>query len=345
MSYKKFQVYFFLIFLALSLALTLMVFWPYLTLLAFGGVLAIISRPIYHRLYRILKSDTASAFLTIILIATAVLLPLAFFIASLSTELLGLFSNIKGHIDSETLSRLLRTVLPPTMHAQIPAMLDEGMRIVQSIAEALSKNLFKFFSNLVNVFVGLVVVVISAYYLLKDGARVKTSLKALSPLGDEHDELVFTRIITAVSAVMNGILIVSILKGMLTGIFFWIFGVPAPLFWGTMTGFAAFIPIFGSAIVLVPAIAYLFFAGHLSAAIGLTVVAGAVIGTVDNFLQPKLVQSKTNIHPLLVLLSILGGFEFYGFSGFILGPLTLAVLMALVDIYKKEFRHYLEHAE
>ncbi len=109
MSYKKFQVYFFLVFFALSIALTLLVFWPYLTLLAFGGVLAIMARPVYHRVFRVFKSDTAAAFLTIIIIATAFLLPVSFFIASLSSELIDLFSNIRGHFDTETLTRLLRS--------------------------------------------------------------------------------------------------------------------------------------------------------------------------------------------------------------------------------------------
>ena len=344
MSYKKFQVYFFLVILTLSGLLTLVVFWPYLTLLAFGGVLAVMAWPLYRRLHTLIKSETAAAFLTIIVVATAVILPMAFFIASLSTELIGLFSNIKGHIDSETLSQLLRTVLPTSMQEQIPVLLDEGLRLVSGVAGSLSKNLFEFFSNLVNVFIGLIVVVMSAYYILKDGRKIKAELMVLSPLDDEHNEVVFTRIVTAVRAVMNGMLVVGMLKGMLAGIFFWIFGVPAPLFWGTMTGVAAFIPIFGSGIVLAPAIAYLIFSGHVGAAIGLGAVSLGVVGMVDNFLQPKLVESKTNIHPLLVLMSILGGLQFYGFSGFILGPLTLAVLMALMDIYKKEFRQHLEGA-
>jgi len=68
-----------------------------------------------------------------------------------------------------------------------------------------------------------------------------------------------------------------------------------------------------------------------------------LIGTIDNFIQPIIVQSKTKIHPLLVLLSILGGFKFYGVAGFILGPLTLAVTMALLDIYKRDFKHYIQN--
>lgn len=344
MSYKKFQVNFFLIILALVGILTLAVFWPYLTLLAFGGVLAIVSRPIFHRLHRLFRSNAAAAFLTVTLAATAVLLPLAFFFALLSSELGGVFSNIKDNFDADIFGRLLRSMLPSSVHDQIPALLDEGLRIVRGIAEALSRNLVSFFSDLVGIFLGLIVVVMSAYYFLKDGAKIKQEVKTLSPLSDEHDELVFVRVITAVSAVMNGTLVVGVIKGVTAGVFYWIFGVPAPLFWGTMTGIASFLPVFGIAFIAVPAVAYLYFAGHAAGALGLLVTSIAVVGAIDNFLQPKLIGGKIKIHPLLVLLSILGGLRFYGFAGFILGPLTLAVLIALMDIYKKEFRQYLERA-
>ncbi len=344
MSYKKFQVYFFITVLTLSGILTLFVFRPYLTLLAFGGVLAVISRPVYLRLNRMLKSETAAAFLTVICMTLAMLLPSALFFASLSSELISAFSNIKGYFDGTSVLQVAEKYLPAGIHDQIPAMLDEATRLVRGIAEALSQNLVGFFSNLFGIVFGCIVVLISAYYLLKDGTKIKLSLLALSPLGDEYDEIVFRKVITAVSAVMNGTLVMGLVKGVLAGVFFWIFGIPAPLFWGTMTGFASFIPVLGSALITVPAVLYLLILGHVGASLGLLAVSVVIIGAIDNFLQPKLVESKTNIHPLLILLSILGGIKFYGFAGFILGPLTLAVLMALIDIYEKEFRQYLDKA-
>ncbi|MBU1915759.1 AI-2E family transporter, partial [Patescibacteria group bacterium] len=137
--------------------------------------------------------------------------------------------------------------------------------------------------------------------------------------------------------------IMGIIKGILAGFFFWLFGLPAPLFWGVMTGIASFVPIFGISLTTIPAAIYLFLTGNIIGGAALLIISVTIIGTIDNFLQPKLVESKTKIHPLLILLAILGGLQFYGFSGFILGPLTLAVTMALFSIYEKEFRRYLEN--
>lgn len=341
MSYKKFQTYFFIALLSASLLLTLAVFQSYLVLLAFGGVFAILARPLFLRFERYLKSETAAAFLTITVVASLIFVPTALFVAQLTDELGKLFSNIKGYLDYQALNALLDRYVPEQLHAQVPAMMQEGAKLVSATAQLLSNNLLAFFSNLFGMVFGLLVVVISAYYLLKDGTKIKKELLVLSPLGDTHDEQVFRRVVTAVRAVFMGTLIVGAAKGVLSGIAFWLTGVPAPLFWGTMTGLASFVPMVGSAIVLVPAILYLFAIGKINAAIILAIVSVAVIGTIDNFIQPKFVESKTSIHPLLVLLSILGGLQFYGFAGFILGPLTLAVSMALLEIYKKEFRREL----
>lgn len=344
MSYRKFQVYFFVTLLVLSATMTLLVFRSYLTLLAFGGVLAVLARTPYMYLKKKLKSETAAAFTVVLGIGLVMLIPVAFFLATLSAELISLVASSKDMFGAEQMNDFLLRVLPVSFHDQIPAVMDESLKLVRTVVEAMSTNLFNILSNLFGMFFGFIVILISTYYLLKDGGKVKKELLVLSPLGDDQDELVFKRVFTAVEAVMGGVLVMSLLKGVLAGISFWVFGIPAPLFWGTMTGFASFIPLVGSALITIPAVIYLFIIGEVGAAVGLMIFAVAVIGTVDNFLQPKLVQSRTKIHPLLILLSILGGLQFYGFSGFILGPLTLAVTMALIDIYKREFRNFIERA-
>jgi len=345
MSYKKVQVYFFITILIISAVLTLLVFRPYFTLLAFGGVLAILAAPIYRYLLKLFKNATAASFLTVLVVVVAVLIPLVFFTAALTTEVIGLFTDAKSYFDTVSITQFLQANLPVSFHDQIPTVLDESVGVLRTIVEFLSTNLIALFSNLFAIFFGTLVALIALYYLLKDGGRVKKELLALSPLGDEYDELVFRRIIIAVQAVMGGVLVIGVIKGILAALFFWIFGVPAPLFWGTMTGLASFLPIVGSSLITVPAVLYLFLTGDYANAVGLLITSIALIGTIDNFLQPKLVESRTKIHPLLILLSILGGLEFYGFSGFILGPLTLAVTMALIDIYKKEFRNYVERVD
>lgn len=345
MGYKKFQTYFFAAILAVSAILTLVVFRSYLVFLAFGGVLAIVVLPLYRYLYKLLRFDVAAAFLSVILVALTLLLPTAYFLASLTNELGGVIADVRSFFDLETLTNFLTRVLPPSMQLNVPAMTDEVLNVLRNVVGTLSNHLVGFFSNIMDVVVGFIVILISMYYILKDGPKIKREILQLSPLGDDQDDAIYQRIITAIRAVMGGVLVLGLVKGILAGLSFWIFGVPAPLFWGSMTGIASFLPVIGSGLVTVPMVLYLLALGKMWSAFGLALVSFAVIGTVDNFLQPKIVGDKTKIHPLLILLSVLGGIDFYGFAGFILGPLTLAVTMALIDIYKKDFKGNLDTGE
>jgi len=126
---------------------------------------------------------------------------------------------------------------------------------------------------------------------------------------------------------------IAIIQGLLSGAGFFIFGVPNPALWGIIAAICALVPGFGTSLVLVPAIIYLFFAGTGAAAIGLALWGALLVGLVDNFLSPILMQRGINIHPLFILFSIIGGLAFFGPSGFIMGPLFLSLLFTLFDIY------------
>jgi predicted PurR-regulated permease PerM len=58
---------------------------------------------------------------------------------------------------------------------------------------------------------------------------------------------------------------------------------------------------------------------------------------VDNFLKPRLISGQSNIHPVVVLLGVLGGLKLFGFIGLVAGPLILALLIALISFYEEEY--------
>ena len=169
----------------------------------------------------------------------------------------------------------------------------------------------------------------------------RQKLFGISPLSDASEQKIYQRIITAVNAVMRGALIVAVVQGTLAGVGFWIFGLGAPVLLGMFTTVASLIPLLGTALVLVPATAYLFITGSTASGIGLAIWGGIAVGLIDNILKPKLIEQRMKIHPLLILLSIIGGIHAFGFLGFILGPLILAIAWALAEIYREEFHPYL----
>jgi predicted PurR-regulated permease PerM len=79
----------------------------------------------------------------------------------------------------------------------------------------------------------------------------------------------------------------------------------------------------------------LFVKGLIVPAIGITVF-GILSSIIDNFVRPFLVSQRTRMHPAVVLVGMIGGFLMFGFLGFILGPLILAYLLIILEIYRNK---------
>jgi len=92
-----------------------------------------------------------------------------------------------------------------------------------------------------------------------------------SPLPEKHTTEILEKLHAMASSVIRGSLLVSVLYGVLVGLGFFIFGLPSAILWGAVTVVAAFIPVFGVFLVVVPGIISLAIGGHVLAAIGLTV--------------------------------------------------------------------------
>jgi predicted PurR-regulated permease PerM len=129
-------------------------------------------------------------------------------------------------------------------------------------------------------------------------------------------------------------LLIALTQGFVSGIGFAIFGVPSATLWGSMAAVGSLVPGVGTAIVIAPMVMYLLVTGSTVAAIGLAIWGIIAVGMVDNFLGPILVGRGVRIHALFILFAVIGGVQYFGPLGFILGPLVLSLLYALLDIHR-----------
>ena len=155
----------------------------------------------------------------------------------------------------------------------------------------------------------------------------------MSPLKDTEDIAIFNRVADSIRAVVTGTVLVAIIQGVLAAVGFSIFGIDRAILWGSIGAFGALLPGIGTAGIMVPAVAYLFYMGTFGSAIGLLVWAIATIVIVDNFIGPNLMSRGSNLHPFIVLVSVLGGVSLFGPIGFILGPVSVSLFMVLLEIY------------
>lgn len=171
------------------------------------------------------------------------------------------------------------------------------------------------------------------YFCFRDGERFLHWFYQIVPMPAAHVEAIALRVYQTINAVISGAVMTAGVQGMLAIIGYLIAGVPLAMFFGVLTGFSAMIPIGGAALVWVPITIFMFTDsqtwGIFLAFWGLLVVSG-----IDNFLKPILIGNQARMPILLVFCAIIGGLNVYGFTGIIIGPILIAMLLAVISIYR-----------
>ena len=340
MHIQTLRPYFLMLFLVGTFALTTAIFWPFLKPLALAAVFAVVLQGLYQRVSKLLGGwPSTAALLTVIVSVFAILLPLSLVGVLVGNEARSLYTSLEAQGGESTIAQMILRV-DETFSGVIPGLGEfshtASVDINTYTKEALqwiTGHAGQIFSSISSLLLSLFIFFIALYYLLRDGKRVRQMLIELSPLNDREDEGVFDRLELAVNSVIKGNLVIALVQGVLTTIGFMLFGVPNAILWGTVAAVAALIPGIGTGLVFIPAVAFLFFTGANVPAFGLFIWGALGVGLIDNFLGPKLVGSGMKLHPLLVLLSVLGGLMYFGPAGIFLGPLSLSLLFALLSIY------------
>lgn len=327
---------FFLLFAAAVVFLFWKIIAPYAVVLATAGVAAILLAPLDTRLRKAIRHPRLSALLLIALLFCVVVGPLIillFFMIGQGIDLAKMTIADPRWIDGFKLEdQQWFVTLPQALKGEVAAV-DIG-NAVRNMSNWVSSNLTAIFSGGLAFLFETFIFFICVYYFLVDRERIVKALVSLSPLEDRMDRKILGKIVETVRGVIFGTLIVAVIQAILAGIGMVVFGVPGASIWAALTIIASQIPLFGTALILIPVILYLFFAGHLAASIGLAVWSALVVGLADNILQPYFVSGKTHMHALLILISMLGGLQFFGPIGFILGPAVLAAFLVVVELYK-----------
>jgi len=187
---------------------------------------------------------------------------------------------------------------------------------------------------------GFVIMLATLYFLYRDGAKIRALVIDLSPMPVEQT----TRVLdvlrdTAFAAVVGGVATAGI-QGLLGGIGFAITGVSAPVFWGFVMAVLSLLPFGGSAFVWAPVAIYFLLVGDSSWKGWFLIVWGlGVVGTSDNLLRPWLMRrtGAGEIHPLLLFFAVISGIGLFGFSGIVFGPLLVAFVLVVVQIFREQF--------
>jgi predicted PurR-regulated permease PerM len=335
MQTKIIEKYFFFGLLIATFIFTFFIFQPFWIIIVLGISFAIVLYPIYEWLCRRGLPATLSSLMVVALFTILVCGPLLgigalVFKQSQSVYQKVLNSNLNASPVLDKVNYKVNSVLPEGVSFDMNQKATEFVSYVSS-------HITTIFSSTISAFFSFILMLLIIFYLLKDGARWRESIISLSPLTKDDDEKIISRLTLAVNGVVKGSLLIALAQGVLLGFGFWIFNVPNGALWGVVAAVLSFIPTFGTSLVSIPAIIFLFVTGNTTSAVGLLVWAVVIVGLVDNLLGPLVVGRKMNIPSILIMFSVLGGIALLGPVGILVGPLVVSLLYSLISIYKNEF--------
>ena len=336
MNHSKTELHFLLVLLLGVGAISFLVFKPFLYTLILALIFSTVFWSLHEKVLRVTRGRNAlSALLSTLCVLVVIIVPLTILSLQIFRESTQLYAYLASNGGVTDLSRSVNTAIQDLITisgAPITFSVDADQYVTQGLRWLL-QHMGALFASLANVTLHVFLFLIALYYLFKDGHKLKKAVFILSPLQDQYDETIFNKIAVAMNSVIRGGLVVALVQGVLTAVGFALFGVPNPTLWGSVATIAALVPGVGTALVLLPAILYLFFSGETVLAAGLLIWGVTAVGLVDNFLGPTLAGRGMRIHSFLILLSILGGLIFFGPLGFLFGPLLLSLLFVLLEIY------------
>lgn len=328
---------FFIALLVIFAALSFSVLSPFLIVLALAYVSAVLLTPVHSLIERKFKkffksfSSAFSAVITLVLLVTLILTPFSFILGKIVSDAQGFYTQV-----SQNGGGALTAQVEQFIQRYVPSLdinLDEA---AASISSFVVDNLGTFFTGTFDFILKLFLFLIALFYFLKDREHFGKLYKRISPINDTDNEKILTSVRQASRSILIGSLVVALTQGVVTGIGFTIFGVPNPFFWGAVAGLFALVPGVGPALIWIPASLYLYLTGggESVAWIGQIVWGVVAVGLIDNILGPQVINKGVQIHPLFILLSVIGGIAMFGPEGFIFGPLILSTLVATLDVWK-----------
>lgn len=345
-SSTPFSNYVFMGFLIGVLYLSYLIVHPFLTDLFVATVIAMVFYPVYKKFLKLLKGwKILSALLTIFFMMLAFLIPISLLSGVITGQSLDLYQRISKGLQDGTIKKAFDLKLVyfnlffDRWQIDIQTLrLEEYIgKLLTTFSEFIYTEMTVLAKGVAGTLFDVIIVLFISFFLLIDGEKFLHEIKVISPLEVSHHDRIILQLEKTVKATLKGSIIVALTQGLLGGIGFWIFNIPSAAFWGVCMVFSSVIPLVGTSIIWIPAALYLAFASSFWMALGLALWGTLIISGADNVLRPILLKGAANLHPLLTFLSVLGGLLYFGFLGFILGPVVLSFLMTLFDIYKKEF--------
>ena len=319
-----------------------------------ASVLVVIFKPLHEWFTEKLpRHRRIAALATTLVILLIVLVPASWLGWNAYVEGRGVFSFLEDEQERQGLvdSFNEKTALLKEKYESISGEPLDFKAMLDQVTGKIGGALISSVQVLLGLLVGLAIMSIALYYFFADGPAMVRAIMQLSPLDETYEQQLLDQFSDVSRAVVLATFLAAVLQGLVAGVGYY-FALPseAPVFLLTsLTMVFAIVPFVGAAAIWIPTCGYLAISGervvadqvvvgNWPAALALAVYCGVVVSNLDNIVKPWVLHGQTKLHPLLALLSVIGGVQALGPIGILVGPMLVAFLQALMNMLNHELK-------
>ena len=333
---------FMLVVVALLGVLLFRIVEPFLAPLAWASVLGYLMHPLQSRLTRRLRGRAGLAAMLLTLLSFAVFIgPLTLLGGAFATQvglLVGAMQRLVADLQISSLDDL--AALPVARDAllwaegHLAVSADQLRGWLVTVAEQTLQPLAalggRAFLGALDTVVSFTMMIFLLFFFLRDGPAMYRAALGLVPLDERRKQRLAHHMGDVTRGVVFGTLATAVLQGISVAVGFALVGLPSPVVFGVVAAVLSVLPVGGTAFVWGPGAVWLFLTGHTGAGVFLLVWGTLIVGLADNLLRPLLISGRSAVPTLAVFVGVLGGLVAFGVVGMFLGPLVIALVIALV---------------
>jgi len=344
MTKERTSLVFLLLLVGIALFFCYLLVAPFLKPIIFSIVLAVLSYPLHARIHRWIRNRNLAALSSTTLVVVFLTSASIFLAQAVVSGLHDIYDSLSA--SGDTRERLALYVIHLSERAvdlagrYIPIAIPNLRTMIVNQAEKTVAELLAWSAGAIGSATGLLVDAAIAFFILffflRDGRNLVRRLAVVLPLPSLQVSRLFACVKTTLNAIVFGTMAIAAIQGVLAGLAFWALGIASAALWGVVTALCALLPVIGTTFVLLPAISMLLCSGHWIKGVILLVWAVIVIHPVDNVLRPYLIGERVKLSTLYVFFALLGGLKAFGGLGIFIGPLILALTVALFTFLREQ---------
>jgi len=325
---------------------------PYIGAICLAFIISLLCNPLnLYITQKVHGHKNIASFLSCCLLTIIILIPLLFVLLAILQQGIGFSKTIYTFATSGEADKLLQhpylqqgLTLINTYIPIDPIDEQDILQNLSQLASLLGKKTLTIsghlLGNIGNFFSQFSIMLFVLFFFLRDQVSIINRIRHILPLSRSQEDKLITELQTISKSAILGSLLTALAQGVVGGLGMWMVGFPA-LFWGSMIAFASFIPIIGTALIWVPTACYLFLTGDWQWGSFFVMWSLLIVGSIDNFLRPLLMQGSSAMSTLVIFFALFGGIQIYGLLGLIYGPVIFSLTLVLFRIYEVEFHAFL----